>query len=185
MMRWLVSRVLHTMSRKHDYDVSYLRAMNDSSPLATIGFLIGGSLASHRLAASPRACEAARLVGTLTEDCGTCTQLVVEMARDRGIPDSQIAAVVAGDLAEMDADTALGYRFAQAIVARQAEADDLREEVRARWGEKAVLDLTLAAQMSRTFPMLKAGLGFARSCQAIRVGPSTIVPFRQEENIGA
>ena len=81
------------------------------------------------------------------------------MARDRGIADEQIAAVIGGDRKVMGDDAALGYDLARAIAARVPESEDLREKVRTNWGDKGVLELTLAAQFSRTYPMLRAGLG--------------------------
>lgn len=176
MMRWLVNRVLEVAMRRYDYDVSYMRAMYAASPSAFMRFNKVAALARHREAAPMEAHEAARLVGTLVEDCGPCTQLVADMAREEGMADDQIAAIIAGDLAAMSADTALGYRFARAIVAHLSEADDLREEVRARWGDKGVLDLTLGTQMSRTYPMIKVGLGFAKSCGPVRIGSTTVLP---------
>lgn len=176
MMRWLVGRVLETAMRRYNYDVSYMKAMYDASPSAFMRFNKLAALARRREAAPLEAHEAARLVGTLVEDCGPCTQLVADMAREKGMADDQIAAIIAGDLAAMSADTMLGYRFARAIVAHLHEADELREEVRARWGEKGVLDLTLGAQMSRTYPMIKVGLGFAKSCGPVRIGSTTVRP---------
>jgi hypothetical protein len=34
---------------------------------------------------------------------------------------------------------------------------------------KGVIDLTLALQMGRVFPMVKAGLGYAKECRRVRV----------------
>lgn len=176
MMGWLVNRIFDALGRRYDYDVSYMHAMYAASPKACMRFNKVAALARHREAVPVEASEAARLAGTLAEDCGPCTQLVADMAREKDMPDDQIAAIVAGDVAAMSADTALGYRFARAIIARLPEADDLREEVRSRWGDKGVLDLTLGAQMSRTYPMIKAGLGFARSCGPIRIGSTLVAP---------
>lgn len=184
MMRWLINRMFDTAARRYDYDVSYMRAMYEASPKACMRFLKVAALARHREAAPLAASEAARLSGTLAEDCGPCTQLVADMAREKGVPDDQIAAIVTGDIGVMSADTALGYRFARAIIARLPEADELREEVRTRWGDKAVLDLTLGAQMSRTYSMIKAGLGFAKICGPIRIGAATVVPATHEAGHG-
>lgn len=184
MMRWLINRMLDAMGRRYDYDVSYMRAMYAASPKAWMRFNKVAALARHREAASLEASEAARLAGTLAEDCGPCTQLVADMAREKGMPDDQLAAIIAGDIGAMSADTALGYRFARAIIARLPEGDELREDVRTRWGDKGVLDLTLGAQMSRTYPMIKAGLGFAKSCGPIRIGVTTVAPTFHEARHG-
>jgi hypothetical protein len=153
-----------------------MQAMYEASPAAFSGFMKGTALARHRIAAPLEASEAARLVGVLAEDCGPCVQIVVDMARENGMADAQIEAVIKGDLAAMQEDTALGYRFARAIVERLPEANSLREHVRARWGDKGVLDLTLNVQISRLYPMIKLGMGYAKNCTMVTVGKSQMAP---------
>lgn len=176
MMRWLVNRMIDRAERRMGYDMDYLRALYAASPSAFHSFNKVSALSQHRRAAPADACNAARLVGALTEDCGPCTQIVVDMARAQGMADARIAAVIEGDLEAMGPEAALGYRFACAIIARLPEADTLREEVRRHWGDVGVVDLTLGAQFSRTYPMLKAGLGFAKSCGPVRIGTLSVIP---------
>jgi hypothetical protein len=65
-------------------------------------------------------------------------------------------------------------------VARRAfEEDDCREVVRARWGEKGVIDLSMALQMGRTFPMMKAALGYARECRRVTVDGHQVDVIKQ------
>lgn len=182
MKGFLVRRGLRAFARRYDYDVSYMQAMYDASPAALAGFMKGTALSSHRIAAPLEASEAARLVGVLHEDCGPCVQIVVDMAREKGMGDGQIEAVIAGDLAAMHEDTALGYRFARAIVERHPEVDRLREDVRARWGDKGVLDVTLNVQISRLYPMIKVGMGYAKNCTMIAVGSKRMAPSYAREH---
>jgi alkylhydroperoxidase family enzyme len=105
----------------------------------------------------------------MAEDCGPCVQLVVDMALEAGMPRDQIEAVVRRDTGAMNASTRLAFDFAAAIVSRTADADRYRDAVRAQWGEKGVIDLAMALQMSRLFPMLKVALGYARECRRVTV----------------
>lgn len=179
MFWFLTKRVLNAVAKHYDYDYSYALAMHDASPKAFRKFMAVAKLASHREAASVEAIYAAKLVGTLLEDCGPCTQLVVNMAREKGMSDAQLAAVLGSQVAAMSPDTALGFRFAKAIASRMSDEDAAREAVRARWGEKGVIDLTFAVQISRMFPMIKAGLGYATACRRVQVGTSPIEVVRQ------
>ena len=124
---------------------------------------------------------AAKIIGALAEDCGACTQLCVNMALEAGMPKDQVAGLVASKrapdsdsahantpLAMSDA-TCLAFRFATAMVRRSAEGDELRDVVRAEWGQKGVIDLTMALQMSRIFPMVEAALGYGRECRRVTV----------------
>ena len=69
----------------------------------------------------------------------------------------------------MNDTTRLAFRFADAVARRAAEEDEFRDAVQAQWGQKGVIDLTLALQMGRMFPMIKAGLGYARECRRVTV----------------
>jgi hypothetical protein len=146
-----------------------MEAMLDTSPAAFFKFARIIDLAQHRESAPLEAYYAAKLIGALAEDCGPCTQLVVNMAVEAGVARGQIEAVLRRDVAAMSDDTVLGFRFAEAIVARGADEDDLRNAVRTAWGDKGVLDLTLSLQVGRIFPMIKAGLGYAKECRRVTV----------------
>ena len=174
MFKILVERALDSSAKRYDGDASYLRAMYAASPRALRKFGSVSKLAAHREAASVEACYAAKLVGVLAEDCGPCTQMIVNMAREAKVNDIQIEAVLRADPTAMSIDTALGFRFAHAIVSRSCDEDAARQAVRARWGDKGIIDLTLAAQISRMFPMVKAGLGFATACRRVTIGAKSV-----------
>jgi alkylhydroperoxidase family enzyme len=165
-----VARAMLAQFRKHyDYDVRYMEAMLEASPKAFFKFAKLMEAAQHRESAPKEAYYAAKLVGALTEDCGPCTQLVVDLAREAGVADDQIEAVLLRKRELMSADTALGFRFAQAVARRELHADEVREAVRIEWGDKGVVDLTFALQLGRMFPMVKAGLGYAEECRRITI----------------
>ena len=153
----------------YDYDVSYLEHMLDVSPAAAAKFAALAELAQHREAAPKEAYYAAKIVGALAEDCGPCVQLVADMAREAGVSATNVEAVLTRNSAAMDVDTRVGYRFAAALLQRTTDADEAREVVREQWGEAAVIDLTLGMQVGRVYPMVKTGLGFAKTCQRVQV----------------
>lgn len=176
MMRFLANRVLDAFAKRHDYDVAYMRMLLGASPSAFRKFGQVSALSGHREAVPVEASHAARLVGVLAEDCGPCTQLVADMARGEGVPDDQIIAVLSGSEAAMTKPVALAFRFARAMIENVPGLGDLREDVRRQWGDKGVVDLTFAAQMTRIYPMVKAGLGFAAACQQVKVGSADVSP---------
>ena len=164
--RWMLNR----FRARYGYDTSYMQMMLDHSPSAFFKFAKIMGASQHREAAPLDAWYAAKLVGATKEDCGPCTQLVVDMAREAGVRDDQIEAVLAGKHSAMTAATATGFRFARAVAERSADEDVCREAVRRQWGDKGVIDLTLALQIGRMFPMVKAGLGHAVACRRVDVG---------------
>ena len=91
----------------------------------------------------------------------------------------QIEAVLRREPRAMNSDTVLGFRFADAVARRCGEDDEYRDAVRAQWGEKGVIDLTMALQMGRMFPMVKAGLGYARECRRVTVSGRDVDVVKQ------
>ena len=95
------------------------------------------------------------------------------------MPKDQIEAVLRRDPRAMSNDIVLGFQFADAVVRRSADDDKYRDAVRAQWGEKGVIDLTLALQMGRMFPMVKAGLGYAKECRRVIVDGHNVDVVKQ------
>jgi hypothetical protein len=171
--KWIARRIIDRFSARYGYDVGYLHYLLDVSPTAFFRFVAVAKVAGHREAAPKAAVFIAKLVGAMQEDCGPCVQLVADMAREAGIADADIAAALARRPEEMSEDAGLGFAFADAV-ARRGDAGEAREKVRARWGDKGVVDLTFALQGSRLYPMTKAGLGFGAMCARINVGDRAV-----------
>lgn len=181
MLGWLVKKRLDAYERNFDYDTSYLRDIYSASPRAFWRFSKFLGLSTYREGVPYDAWFAAKLVGTLAEDCGPCTQLVVTMAERAGVKGATLRAILAGDEAAMSADAALGYRFSRAVLSRDvALGDRLREEIISRWGQKAVISLAFSLASSRVFPAVKYALGHGKACVRVRVAGAD-APLRREE----
>ena len=179
MRSWIARRTLRAFAKRYGYDVSYLEMMLNCSPSAFFKFAPIMKASAHREAVPIDASFAAKIVGALAEDCGPCTQLVVDMALESGMPRDQIEAVLRRDPRAMNEATTLGFRFADAVARRSAEEDEFRDAVRAQWGQKGVIDLTLALQLGRMFPMVKAGLGYAKECRRVTVSGHNVDVVKQ------
>lgn len=184
MLRYLLNRTITTFERRWNYDASYMRDLVELSPWAFIKFGLVTSLGQCR-EAPPAAVAAAGIVGTLTEDCGPCTQISVDLALAHGLPAATLQAILAGDLVAMGPDAALGYRFARASLARDLEeADAMRDEVICRWGKRAVTALGLTLMASRTYPTLKYATGHGRACSRVEVAGAP-TPVHHPEAVAA
>jgi alkylhydroperoxidase family enzyme len=116
--------------------------------------------------------HAARIVAVRHEDCGTCVQIAVSVARSEGVDRALVAAMLRDEEAALPEDAVLAMRFARAVCTRDGEAGDaLRPLVVARWGKAGLVELSLAVATVRVFPVLKRGLGHARSCALVHVEP--------------
>ena len=176
MLKILLSRWLDGFERTWRYDASYMRLVLRVSPASLQKFAIGTRAPDVR-AAPGAALVAAGIVGTLAEDCGPCTQIAVDMATTQGIPSAILRAIVAGDEAAMGEPAALAWRFARASLARDMQAcDPLRDEIVRRWGEKALVAISLSLMTARMYPTLKYALGYGKTCSKVVVAGEDVAP---------
>jgi hypothetical protein len=176
MLKWLIRRRLAAFQRKYDYNLDYARDILAADTTALLRF--------GRLDGLSRYCRdipfdvyyAAKLIGTLTEDCGPCTQLMVAMALRDGVAPRTIAGVIAGNEAALDNDVRLGVQFARATLAHDPAADSLRDEIVRRWGPRALVSLAFAIAAARLYPTIKYALGHGKACQRVLVAGESIAP---------
>lgn len=169
-LKSLLRRRVQAFEKTFGYDAGYVHEMLDISLPAFLRFGLIEGLAKHREDVPVEVWYAAKLVAAISEDCGPCTQLVVNMAQREGVSEPLLRAMVAGDVADLDEDTALGFRFATASLAHDVSVHALREEIAARWGARAVVSLALTMAASRVFPGVKYALGHGQACTYVRVG---------------
>jgi hypothetical protein len=179
MRSWIARRSLRAFAKRYGYDVTYLEMLLNESPTGFFKFAPLMKAAAHREAVPVEASFAAKIVGALAEDCGPCTQLVVDMALEAGMAKNQIEAVLRRDPRAMNEATTLGFRFADAVVRRSTDDEEFRDAVKAQWGQKGVIDLTMALQLGRMFPMVKAGLGYAKECRRVTVSGHNVDVVKQ------
>ncbi len=169
MIRALLRSRIRAFERRFHYDASYLRDLLEVAPSLVIKFGMVSSL-GHRRDAPAAAMAAAGMVGTVTEDCGPCTQICVDLATQDGVAPEVLRAILAGDEAHMGDDAGLAYRFARASLLRSLDADPLRDEIVRRWGKRGLVALALALTTARMYPTLKYALGHGHSCARIAIG---------------
>lgn len=169
MLRTIFSHVISGFERRWGYDAGYMRRILGGSPwsFATFSLL---PLVVDRRAAPVEALAAAGIVGTLAEDCGPCTQISVDMALASGARPEVLRALLAGDEAAMGRDARLAWRFARASLARDlGAADELRDGVVRRWGERGLVAISLSLMTARMYPTVKYALGYGQACSKVVV----------------
>jgi hypothetical protein len=179
MITWFLRRWIAKFERTWNYDAGYLRDLLDADPRAMMAFGKVAALSSYQKDVPAAAYWAAGIVGTMAEDCGPCTQLVIDMAQRKGVDPDILRAIVARDFTAMPFEVALAARFAEASLRHAPEADDLREEVVRRFGKRGLVSLAFATTASRLYPTLKYALGHGRACTRVTVGGETRPVLRQ------
>ena len=179
MIRRLLEHQLATFERRWHYPMDYARTLLRASRRGFWRFARVMPLAAWRDGVPLAAWHAAKLVAVRAEDCGPCTQLVVDMARADGVPDALLRALLQDDHADiqaLDADAAMAAHFARCWTTGAPGLADARDALRQRFGERGLASLALAMTGARMFPMIKSALGHGQACQRVRLGGEALAP---------
>src|ERR1700744_4353321 len=114
MIRWFLRPSIAKFERTWNYDAGCLRDLLKADPRRMMAFGKVAALSSYQKDVPAAAYCAAGIVGTMAEDCGPCTQLVIDMAQRKGVDPNILRALVALDCAAVQFEVALAARFAEA-----------------------------------------------------------------------
>ena len=170
MLKWLLRRQLAGFERTWNYDVRYVREIIDADPRAIMILSRLHGLAKYRNGLPLAAYWTAGIVAVMAADCGPCTQLCIDMAQREGVDPAILRAVVARDYAAMPEDIVLAVRFTEATLRHAPGADELREEVLRRFGQRGLISLAFSMLSARVSPTLKYALGHGRACTQLVIG---------------
>lgn len=178
MLKTFLSRYLDKFEKTFGYDANYMRHVLRTNPGSLLKFSLG-TQAADRKAAPIEALTAAGLAATLSEDCGPCVQVGVDIAAASGVDPKVLRAIVAGDVAGMGDTAALAWHFANASLARDLEAcDPLRDEIVRRWGDAGLTAISLTIVQGRMYPTLKYALGYGKACSRVQVAGEAVTPLK-------
>ncbi|MEJ6006697.1 hypothetical protein WG899_14165 [Paucibacter sp. AS339] len=170
--RALTHASLARFERRYDYDLGYVRELFELSPQAFLQFSEFFGLSAFAQDLPPEMLFAAKFAATRHEDCGACSQLMLDMAQEAGVPTPLLNALIAEDAAAMSPPMRLAWRYAQAALARDSIAlATLRAEVTQLHGPRAMASLALAVVVARSFPAMKHALGVGHSCARLSLKP--------------
>jgi alkylhydroperoxidase family enzyme len=163
-IHWLLSR----QEKELGASLDWMRELADTSLPALFKFALIAPLGNHRKHLPKDAWHVARLVATLHEDCGTCVQIVLNMAQKDGIAKEVLGAVLRDQNGALPEHLRDVHRFVW-IVASGDDKPELRERLRSRFGDRAFAELALAIATSRLIPTTKRAMGHSQSCSLIKL----------------
>ncbi|MFZ5532251.1 MAG: hypothetical protein ACOY5H_01760 [Pseudomonadota bacterium] len=178
-MKWLIDRLIAREERRFGVPLPHLRALADSSLAGFFKLLLLAPIGNHRRHAPSDAWHVARVAATLAEDCGACAQIALYYAHRDGIATEVLRAAADGDANRLSPGLRDVMAFADAI-ARGHDAPELRERLAGRYGEPAVVELSVAIALARFFPAFKRALGHSHAChvQPVSIASPSGVPLR-------
>ena len=169
MIRKFILNRLDKEERRLGASLDYLRHILRVSLSAFFKFAKIMPLATYRKALPVDTYCVARLVATQHEDCGSCVQVEVNLAKADRVALDTIRATLDGNVEVLSEQLADVYRFTEAVVRVTGDDDVLREKVRQHYGEGGLVELTLAIASCRVFPTTKRALGYAKSCSLVQI----------------
>src|SRR5262249_21152844 len=169
MLRRLILARIASGEKELGVPLEYCRFIVRVSLRAFFKFLKFLAVDEYRRVLPPGPCYVARIVAVRDEDCGTCVQIAVNQAKKAGVPGEDLRAGPEGAPDGLPEELRDVYRFAEAVVTRNGEADALRERIRLRYGDEGLIEMALAIASCRTFPITKRVLGYAVSCSKVAI----------------
>lgn len=180
MLKRAMKRAMRKFGQRYDYDVGYMEHFIDVDPAACYKFSKVQPASAYRKGIPAEPWYAAKIRTVLTEDCGPCTQLAVNMALEAGVSPNHIASIVERRFNNLPEETAMVIRFTELTLAHDPAADDYRDRIISRWGEQALVSLALVISTTRVFPTLKYVLGHGKACARVTVGDESVPAIRAE-----
>lgn len=169
MLRWFLSRQLDAAEKKLGAPLDYTREMLADSPVLLMRFFAGTALLPRRKRAPKDVWHVAALAATKHEDCGTCLQIGINLARKDGVSAETLRAVVDGAPTRLPEPLAEAWHFGAAVCAADGSEAPWREALLKRHGHEALVELSLAVAAARVFPTVKRGMGHAVSCSLVTI----------------
>ncbi len=166
--RMILSRLAREEHRLGE-SVEYVRYILHVSLRAFFRFAKIFSIAEYRDRLPADAYHVARIVAARDEDCGTCVQIEINLAKASGVPSALLQAVINRNLDALPHPILDVYRFVEMVVTSAEEDDSLRQNIITHYGERGLVELALAIGASRFFPIVKRTLGHATTCANVHI----------------
>ncbi len=171
MISSLYARLFKIFGDRYTYDTGYLEQMARIYPEKAWRYFLSAPFSQHRRHAPETAYFAAKLRSALLSGCGPCVRLVLAMAKEANVAQSQLRTILTNDTNEMHAETLLGYRYATAVHQQSSELPEIIKDIEILYGLRGLWDMALAVAFGQFYPVIKRGLGVAVACEP----PETLV----------
>jgi AhpD family alkylhydroperoxidase len=154
--------------KKLGVSLDYLREIAANAPASFRALGRVSQIGQSLKAVDRHAAHMAALGAAMHDDCGTCVQIHINLARQDGVPDDVLRRAVMGEAGTLPARLAASFRFGEAVAANDPEMHELREKLEADLGKRAVIEMAIGIAFARFYPTIKRALGHAKSCAVLR-----------------
>jgi len=109
----------------------------------------------------PALYHAARIIGAVSADCGTCVQAELNLARAAGMDPQTLDHLPFRATDRLDDDLAAIVTLAHQVTAERIDHPDAREHLRNRFGDAGLIEFAYAMNGAALLPGIKRTLGYA------------------------
>ena len=169
MNRWLLTRLLKWSEKQiGNVNMDYAYHLRDVEPSRLWRFGFIKVVEGNRKYIPAEAYHAAGMAAAMVEDCGPCVQIHVNLALKDGVRPEILRALAARKLDNVPTDVSLAFNYGEAV-AQGVMAEELRDQIRTKWGEKGLIELAFSIAAARFYPAVKRGMGYAHACERVVV----------------
>lgn len=148
----------------YNYDCTYLRRLAEMAPEAFdtfVGFMPMGKVGASL---SPDMLWTAKIAAMLTEDCGACVQLNIDMALEAGVEGELIKKIIENPEG-LDEDLRVIHKFSQAVARNYDDHHKWQQAAAQILSPLQLGELAVAISSTKIYPTIKRALGEFKSCQ--------------------
>lgn len=171
MLTRLIESRIDAQERWLGENLDYLKYILRTSRPAFFKYIRVVPMANFRKVLPPAPYHVAGILSSIYEECGTCTQIEVNMARNRGVSVATLQAVLDQRPEQLEGEARDSYLFTRAVLDTDPAQEQLRLRIVERFGDAGLVELCMKISVSRLFPLMTRALGFAASCSQIQVDP--------------
>jgi hypothetical protein len=168
-----IRKLLHEMIGKMEaglgMEAPHMHFIIDTSIGAFLDLMFALKLSKHREVLPSEAAHLARIVATQSADCGSCLQFAVKTALKEGMRPEWIEAALDHRPQALPRELREIYEFTGHLLQHTYAEDELRESIRARYGDRGLVDVAFAIASAQVMPLTKQALGFAKSCSKVEL----------------
>ena len=169
LLRPLTQREIRKFETEWDYDASYMHDIAAVDFEAIGRFSLLQELGDYRKSIPKSAWYAVKLLSCIREDCGPCTQLIVNMAEKDGVAPEILMAIVEGRPGDLDETNRLFYDYANAVLDHDLRGEELRRRIIAQYGAASAVSAGLSMITGKAYPLMKYALGHGQHCLKVSV----------------
>lgn len=169
MLKAILRSRIDAADRRLGVSSDYLKYMLQTSLTGFLKFAKVFAPSAYRAKLPAGVYHAARIVATQDADCGPCVQIVVNLALADGISAETLRAVLDREYSRLAPELVEVVQFTEHVVRGTYEEEALRSSLKQRYGDAGLVELAIAISMVRVYPIAKRVLGYAASCEKVKV----------------